>query len=85
MTPVVFGYLFHFSAATVYNVTHRGGFFGFFDNCGYVLRNLFASITLVHFLTTQDELLRLLEESRRLRQLLPDSKVTQAKSFNMTL
>ncbi|KAH8042567.1 hypothetical protein HPB51_024620 [Rhipicephalus microplus] len=85
MTLVVFGYLLHFSAATVYNVTHSGGFFGFFANCGHVLRNLFASITLVHFLTNQDELLRLLEESRRLRQLLPDPKVRQARSFTMTL
>ncbi|KAL1484010.1 hypothetical protein MTO96_032828 [Rhipicephalus appendiculatus] len=79
MMFVVFGYLLHFSAATVYNVTHSGGFFGFFANCGYVLRNLFASITLVHFLTTQDELLRLLEDSRHLRQLLPASKARQLR------
>ncbi|KAH7956876.1 hypothetical protein HPB52_013115 [Rhipicephalus sanguineus] len=83
MMFVVFGYLLHFSAATVYNVTHSGGFFGFFANCGYVLRNLFASLTLVHFMTTQDKLLRLLEDSRHLRQLLPASKAREVKRFCM--
>ncbi|KAH6932651.1 hypothetical protein HPB50_008235 [Hyalomma asiaticum] len=85
MLFVVFGYLLHFSAATVYNVTHSGGFFGFFANCGYVLRNLFASITLVHFLMTQDDLLRLLEDSRHLRQYLPASKARQVKRFCMVV
>ncbi|XP_054929761.1 uncharacterized protein [Dermacentor andersoni] len=81
MLLVVFGYLLHFSAATVYNVTRDGGFFGFFANCGYVLRNVFAGITLVHFLTTQDEMLRLLEDSRHLRQFLAASKARQVCRF----
>ncbi|KAH7960768.1 hypothetical protein HPB49_023154 [Dermacentor silvarum] len=83
MLFVVFGYLLHFSAATVYNVTHSGGFFGFFANCGYVLRNLFAGITLIHFLTTQNELIRLLEDSRHLRQFLPASKARQVRIFSV--
>ncbi|CAN7941001.1 unnamed protein product [Ixodes hexagonus] len=56
---IVFGYLIHFSAATVYNVTHKGGFFGFFANCGYVLRNVFSALSLVHFLVYQRILLKI--------------------------
>ncbi|KAH9372387.1 hypothetical protein HPB48_006683 [Haemaphysalis longicornis] len=82
MLFVVFGYLAHFSAATVYNVTHEGGFFGFFANCGYVLRNVFACFTMVHFLVTQDELIAVLEESYPLRQLLPAAKVKQVWRFS---
>ncbi|CAN8018843.1 unnamed protein product [Ixodes persulcatus] len=56
---IVFGYLIHFSAATIYNVTHDGGFFGFFANCGYVLRNIFSALCLIHFLVFQRVLLRI--------------------------
>ncbi|EEC01661.1 hypothetical protein IscW_ISCW000388 [Ixodes scapularis] len=63
---IVFGYLIHFSAATVYNVTHDGGFFGFFANCGYVLRNIFAALSLVHFLVFQRVLLRIVVDGFRI-------------------
>lgn len=82
MLFIVFGYLAHFSAATVYNVTHEGGFFGFFANCGYVLRNVFACFTVVHFLVTQDELISVLEESHPLRQMLPAPKAKQVWRFS---
>lgn len=67
----VIGYLFHFTSATVYNVTHHGGFFGFFANCGYVIRNCFSLVTLLYFIVFQRVLLRIVLDGSRIFDHVP--------------